>query len=398
METPDTPLIGHVWVDTRRTRRGLTYYLRWRDRVDGRVRCRRRSAGITVTKPVRSRDLHLADARARVKAADLAAELGDASAAPTAGGLRNHVRMRRIADAVSWHLAETEGKRSAATLAARSRILDGFLAWVREHTAKGPHWRREPIARPSQLSNGDLAAWAEWSSRRTTRQGRAPAPNTLVTELGHLEAWLRWCWDCGLTHEHLTMRRHIEDQQFRARRGTPGRPKRSRLSLEDDQLRDILDRAPTPRKRTILRFTAATGLRSGEVYGALAADWDPERATLSVVGKGGKERTIPLGTRTNASIIELRTHHFEDEERLIPWLSMSSLGSWLRREPITPHDLRRWFSTTLLRAKCPPYIRKLLMGHAIGATDDAYMLAQAYRVSDGRPWVQKVEDVLDGKV
>ena len=51
------------------------------------------------------------------------------------------------------------------------------------------------------------------------------------------------------------------------------------------------------RNTAILELTYSCGLRSAEVVGLRLADVDFEQEAVHVLGKGGKERVVPLGER-----------------------------------------------------------------------------------------------------
>ena len=82
----------------------------------------------------------------------------------------------------------------------------------------------------------------------------------------------------------------------RRRRRLPDAPKLA--EVEDDRRRG---RQATGRSRSantaILELTYSCGLRSAEVVGLRLADVDFEQEAVHVLGKGGKERVVPLGER-----------------------------------------------------------------------------------------------------
>jgi integrase len=70
----------------------------------------------------------------------------------------------------------------------------------------------------------------------------------------------------------------------------------------------------------------------------------------------------------------------------------SELNRWLRPHGITPHDLRRWFQTTLESVQAPQYLIDDLMGHKPGRVRMAY--SGQMDPEQARPWVEKVESHL----
>ena len=71
------------------------------------------------------------------------------------------------------------------------------------------------------------------------------------------------------------------------------------------------------------------------------------------------------------------------------------LNTWLKTWGHTPHDLRRWFSNTLLGLDCPDPIRCALMAHTLGGRDGAYYIPT---LEDKRRWMHKLDALLSGHV
>src|SRR5207247_8333073 len=49
------------------------------------------------------------------------------------------------------------------------------------------------------------------------------------------------------------------------------------------------------RDRAVLEVLYASGVRVGELVGLDLEDWDDDRRVVRVLGKGSKERTVPVG-------------------------------------------------------------------------------------------------------
>jgi integrase/recombinase XerC len=83
-----------------------------------------------------------------------------------------------------------------------------------------------------------------------------------------------------------------QGQQGRsARQGQRGRTS-GRIQTGDADRRD---RAMALRDAAIMELLYATGIRVGELCGLDLGDLDEERRTVRVLGKGGRERTVPAG-------------------------------------------------------------------------------------------------------
>ena len=81
----------------------------------------------------------------------------------------------------------------------------------------------------------------------------------------------------------------------RRRRRLPDAPK---LADVEEVLAAVEGDGPLAIRNTaILELTYSCGLRSAEVVGLRLADVDFDQEALHVLGKGGKERVVPLGER-----------------------------------------------------------------------------------------------------
>lgn len=149
------------------------------------------------------------------------------------------------------------------------------------------------------------------------------------------------------------------------------------------------------RNLTIFLFMAYMGLRVGEVHGLNLNDYNPERGTLQVLGKGRKWRTLPVPNAV-ATILNQAI-----EERLAPWrdgetaLFISQKGTRLsirniqqiatdtfdrfqshiepeQRLPYSSHKLRHSFATMLLRQGTDLRTVQELLGHSSIQTTTIY--------------------------
>ncbi len=169
------------------------------------------------------------------------------------------------------------------------------------------------------------------------------------------------------------------------------------------------DSHPTPwiaaRDLAVLTLLYGCGLRISEALGLNGADW-PFRGALTISGKGGRERQVP--------VLPVAHQAVGDYLRLCPWpltpdqalfrgarggrLSQSVMAGMMRsaRQSLglpptaTPHALRHSFATHLLAAGGDLRTIQELLGHASLSTtqvytgvDDAHLLA-VYRAAHPR--------------
>jgi integrase/recombinase XerD len=145
------------------------------------------------------------------------------------------------------------------------------------------------------------------------------------------------------------------------------------------------------RDRALLEFAYASGVRVSELVSVRLVDLNLEDELASVVGKGSKERLVPLGRRAvGALAIYLRETRPKLERgggegrvflnaRGGP---LSRMGVWkiLRghvesaeiRKPVSPHTLRHSFATHLLEGGADLIAVQEMLGHADISTTQIY--------------------------
>jgi len=142
------------------------------------------------------------------------------------------------------------------------------------------------------------------------------------------------------------------------------------------------------RNRAMLELMYASGLRVSELVGLRLGDVDLSLGVVRVVGKGDKERLVPVG---DAAADSLRAYLKEGRPRLgraraSDHLFLGRHGGGLTRQmfwqlikqaaaqagiakPVTPHTLRHSFATHLLERGADLRSVQLMLGHAdIGTT------------------------------
>ncbi|MDC1142000.1 site-specific tyrosine recombinase XerD [Planctomycetota bacterium] len=163
--------------------------------------------------------------------------------------------------------------------------------------------------------------------------------------------------------------------------------------LTSDQVQALLD-APTgtstltTRDRAILHTLYATGARVSEVCGLTLSRMHLEAGYLSVIGKGSKERIVPIGEIAREAVQNYLEHarpsllknpielvylskNGRKLSRTRVWnlVKEYAMQAGLRPEQVHPHTLRHCFATHLL--ECGADIRSVqeMLGHVnIGTT------------------------------
>jgi site-specific recombinase XerD len=187
---------------------------------------------------------------------------------------------------------------------------------------------------------------------------------------------------------------------------SPKREQKLPRVLTTEQVRSLLEKIParTPlelRDRAMLELAYSCGLRCEEIVNLDTGSFDPETEQLRVLGKGSKERLVPVGEPAQRALrrYEERARHSlsaDPRERAL-FLSKSGrrlsnsdvtrrLGLWVREAAlmagVSPHSLRHSFATHLLEGGADLRTIQELLGHASISTTQIYTRVDAARLRD----------------
>lgn len=166
------------------------------------------------------------------------------------------------------------------------------------------------------------------------------------------------------------------------------------LSLEDVEAllqAPALDVPRGLRDKALIELLYATGLRVSELVGLRIADVRVQEGFLKTVGKGSKERIVPIGDEAARWV----GRYLSDgrprliKKRDVPWLFLNSRGQRLSRvgfwkglkaygqkagirAPLSPHVLRHSFATHLLDRGADLRAIQTMLGHADLSTTQIY--------------------------
>ena len=167
-------------------------------------------------------------------------------------------------------------------------------------------------------------------------------------------------------------------------------------ALSEQQVTDLLESTDTSeplglRNRTMLELMYATGLRVSELI-ALELHWvNLNQGVVRVLGKGGKERLVPLGEEAifwlqrymKESRPELLSGHdssFVFVTRRKSGLTRQTFWHAIRKvakqagisQDVSPHMLRHSFATHLLNHGADLRVVQMLLGHSDLSTTQIY--------------------------
>jgi integrase/recombinase XerD len=177
---------------------------------------------------------------------------------------------------------------------------------------------------------------------------------------------------------------------------TPKLPRSLPKSLTEEDV-ELLLNAPdveTPlgmRDRTMFEVLYATGLRVSELVGLSVAQVSLDMGVVRVMGKGSKERLVPLGEEAldwlQRYLQEMRpglmagrlsgamfvTHRGEAMTRQMFWFLIKKHAQHGGiHKPLSPHTLRHAFATHLLNHGADLRVVQMLLGHADISTTQIY--------------------------
>ena len=277
-------------------------------------------------------------------------------------------------------------------MATSADLIDAFCDQV---------WLQDGLAAASLSSyRRDLQAWAAWLGTRglldadrgdvegwLADQFRANAKATSVSRrLSALRRFYR------LQLERATMR---EDPTARVR--SPKQPRRLPKLLSEAQVEALLAAPATEttlglRDRAMLETLYATGLRVSELVGLRLPQVSVDTGVVRVVGKGSKERLVPLGDEAvewlqryakearpalageakNACLFLTNRHTPLTRQAFWALIKRYAIKSGIAPAALSPHVLRHAFATHLLNHGADLRVVQLLLGHADITTTTIY--------------------------
>ncbi|MFV0383817.1 tyrosine recombinase XerC [Paracoccus sp. (in: a-proteobacteria)] len=281
--------------------------------------------------------------------------------------------------------------RSRHTITAYRADLLAFLGFLGGH-----HGAPATPASLALLKQSDMRAFA------AAERARGLGARSLARRQSAVRSFLRWMSD----RDGFDLSAALSTRSPKYARSLP-RP------LSPDQARDALDMVAighdkpwvAARDVAVMTLLWGCGLRISEAMGLNGTDW-PFRDSLTIRGKGGKERHVPVLPVARAAVAEYL--------RLCPWrlvpeeglfrgmrggrLDGGQIAAALRKAraalglppTATPHALRHSFATHLLAAGGDLRTIQKLLGHASLSTtqvytgvDDAHLI-DVYRAAHPR--------------
>ena len=230
----------------------------------------------------------------------------------------------------------------------------------------------------SPLEDVDVRVLADWVSElgRARPRGKL-APATIGRKLVAVRSLLRYSLGAD----------HVPDAPL-----APKRVRRLPDAPKQEEVEGIVDGlggegALALRNQALVELVYSAGLRAAEAVGLDLGDVDFEQETVHIrLGKGGKDRVVPLGEEAAALVARyLREARPELARGAENALFLSARGrrldtSTLRRLVPHPHRLRHAFATHLLEGGADLRTIQELLGHSSLSTTQMYSHVDAKRL------------------
>ena len=163
-------------------------------------------------------------------------------------------------------------------------------------------------------------------------------------------------------------------------------PQRERECPSEKQISLLLKakfyrKTDAPRFRMLIVLLIDTGLRISEAASILKRDIHLDNLEIRVIGKGNKERFVPLSPIVAAMLKSyLENHIATGSPYLFPgngktgYWDIRSIERTLRRlSGLTPHQLRHFYATTALKNGAKLEVISRILGHSnVGITASVY--------------------------
>jgi integrase/recombinase XerC len=272
----------------------------------------------------------------------------------------------------------TERRYSPATIRGYRIDLNQFLEFLE---TRDP----ECLGRPKLITRSVIRRYLGYLANE-----KGSEPRTLARKLAALKSFFKYLHREGVTELNVAAYVH-----------TPKLPNVIPSFLSEDQITAIIaelgGREDWIGKRDLamVELFYSTGMRVSELAGITLRDLDRRRGLVRVLGKGSKERLIPVGHYALEAVndylyhVEKRCGKLENDDLLFRNQQGNGLqpnGIRLRikkaikaiadLKKMSPHVLRHTFATHLLNAGADLMALKDLLGHENLSTTQVYTHVQ----------------------
>jgi integrase/recombinase XerD len=287
--------------------------------------------------------------------------------------------MRNLVEDFLVYLRHERGQ-SGQTEKTYAALLFNFVSWAERHGLND--WKEVKLP--------DLMAFLDEERTRHLKNQPETSTRKLSSESLYLQiAALRALYNFAESEKFLP-------QNIASSLPLPGRWKRLPKSLSHSEVDTLLkpEKPATPPAlcdQAVLELAYASGLRLAELRGIRLEHLHLDAGFVTVIGKGNKERVVPLGRK---AIEAINNYLSAGRPELVTGKSSANLfltrrgrpfaatTLWLRikrrarragiERNVTPHMLRHSFATHLLENGADLRVIQELLGHSNISTTEVY--------------------------
>ncbi len=280
---------------------------------------------------------------------------------------------------------EKKKRYSPHTVAAYNRDLTAFSKFLSEY--KGEEITKTVLL---EVTPEDVRAFLAFGKMKEDKK-----PSTLNRRLAAIRSWYKWLYSQGVENDRLKVLRSLK------------MPESVPKALNRKQTWDLLEEASPPpiapqqikwqerRNFALIMILYGLGLRISEALSLTRED--AKLGTLTVRGKGGKDRSIPIPLPVQSALnnwLNVRAEMRDNAplfpnnrgSAMTPRTAQRIVANMRKKlglpEHLTPHALRHSFATHLLEEGADLRSVQELLGHSSLATTQKYLAGDIRRLAD----------------
>ena len=175
--------------------------------------------------------------------------------------------------------------------------------------------------------------------------------------------------------------------------------------LSVEEVRAILKAAPNERDRAILEVLYGCGLRVSEVCSLKISEVYLKDMFVKVMGKGSKERLVPMALSTASAIMDYLSVRPESDAGCEDVLFLNRFGRALSRvavfkmvksvalvagvdKNLSPHTFRHSFATHLIENGADLRVVQEMLGH------ESILTTEIYTHVDSATWQREIKEII----
>lgn len=175
--------------------------------------------------------------------------------------------------------------------------------------------------------------------------------------------------------------------------------------LSVEEVRAILKAAPNERDRAILEVLYGCGLRVSEVCSLKISEVYIKDMFVKVMGKGSKERLVPMAPSTASAIMDYLSVRPESDAGCEDVLFLNRFGRALSRvavfkmvksvalvagvdKNLSPHTFRHSFATHLVENGADLRVVQEMLGH------ESILTTEIYTHVDSTTWQREIKEII----